>query len=116
MMGGLLESLLLARINASPNKAPIFTAKTAPRDSKTGNTKPLADWTLAAMVEVGHEVGWLTKSGKDLGTVLREFRNYIHPHKEHSDGVALTLEDAQVLWDVSKAISRQVLGSVGRSP
>ena len=32
MMGGLLESLLLARINRSPDKAAVFKAKKAPRD------------------------------------------------------------------------------------
>ena len=32
MMGGLLETLLLARINVETNKAPIFTASSAPRD------------------------------------------------------------------------------------
>lgn len=113
MMGGLMESLLVARINSSPNKAAVFTAKSAPRDPKSGATRQLADWTLAAMVEVGHEVGWLTRSAKDLGTVLREFRNYIHPHKEHADGVSLTLEDGRVFWDVTKSICRQLLASVG---
>src|SRR5205814_1965166 len=32
MMGGLLESLLLARINGSPAKAAVFTSSAAPKD------------------------------------------------------------------------------------
>jgi hypothetical protein len=40
MMGGLLEALLLARINRETNKGPIFQAKLAPRD-KHGNARPL---------------------------------------------------------------------------
>ena len=34
MMGGLLEGLLLAKINQLPNMAPVFTATSAPRDKR----------------------------------------------------------------------------------
>jgi hypothetical protein len=115
MMGGLLESLLLARINASPNKAAVFTAQHAPR-AKSGTVLMLNDWKLVHMVEVAYELGWITKCAKDLGHVLREFRNYIHPHKEHTDGIQISSDDASMFWEVSKSISRQVLGSVGKSP
>lgn len=56
MMGGILESLLLARINASANPSDLFTAKSAPKD-KTKKTLKLAEWKLRDMIEVGHEVG-----------------------------------------------------------
>lgn len=115
MMGGLLETLLLARINRVSKKEPIFTAKKAPRD-KAGKTLYLSDWKLVNMVEVAHELGWITRSAKDLGNVLRDSRNYIHPHKEHTDGVSITDEDVRLFWEVCKSISRHVLGSVGKSP
>jgi hypothetical protein len=114
MMGGLLETLLLARINVVANKASIFTAKNAPKD-KAGKTLMLADWKLLAMVEVAHEVGWITKSTKDVGNVLRDFRNYIHPHKEHTDGVRIEADDVRMFWEVCKTISRQILSSVGKA-
>jgi hypothetical protein len=115
MMGGLLETLLLARINIVTNKAPIFTAKNAPKD-KAGKTLGLADWKLLAMVEVAHEVRWITKSAKDVGNVLRDFRNYIHPHKEHTDRVEITPDDARMFWEVCKTVSRQILASVKSVP
>lgn len=115
MMGGLLESLLLARINSSPNKTAVFTAKSAPRD-KSGKTLMLPDWKLVNMVDVSHEMKWITKSAKDVGNVLRDFRNYIHPHKEFTDGVSILDEDACMFWEVTKSITRQVLSSVGKSP
>jgi hypothetical protein len=115
MMGGLLESLLLARINSSPNQTAVFTATNAPRD-RAGRTLPLADWKLVKMVEVAHELGWISKSAKDVGNVLRDFRNYIHPHKEYTDGVAISGDDACMFWEVTKAISRQVLKSVAQPP
>jgi hypothetical protein len=115
MMGGLLESLLLARINSSPDKAAVFKAKSAPRD-KVGKTLVLPDWKLVHMVDVARELTWITKSAKDVGNVLRDFRNYIHPHKEYTDGVSIWDEDARMFWEVTKSITRHVLASVGKTP
>ncbi|NOT07212.1 MAG: hypothetical protein HOP28_03310 [Gemmatimonadales bacterium] len=108
MMGGLLEALLLARINAEPTSAPIFTAKAAPRD-RAGKTVPLKDWALRSYIDVAHELGWISQSAKDLGVVLRDYRNYIHPYKEISHGIALTVADAALLWDVARSISKQLV-------
>ncbi|MBS0631734.1 MAG: hypothetical protein JSS11_07445, partial [Verrucomicrobia bacterium] len=115
MMGGLLESLLLARINESPTPAAVFTAKSAARD-KLGKTLPISDWKLTNMIEVAHELKWITKSAKDISNVLREFRNYIHPHKEFADKVTIQEEDVKIFWEITKAITRQVLASSGKSP
>jgi hypothetical protein len=115
MMGGLLESLLLARINNSPDRSAVLTARGAPRD-KAEKTVPLSEWKLVNMVEVAHELRWITKSAKDVGDVLRDFRNYIHPHKEYTDGIAILEEDAVMFWEVTKAVTRQLLNSAGKSP
>ncbi len=111
MMGGLLESLLLARINAAANKGSIYKAAAAPRD-RTGKVLGLSEWKLVSMVAVAHELGWISKSAKDVGNVLREFRNYVHPHKEHAEGVRLKSDDALMFWEVCKVISKQILESV----
>lgn len=110
MMGGLLEALLLARVNLETNKAPIFTAGAAPK--KAGVTFPLTEWGLKDYVDVAHELGWLTKSAKDVGEVLRDWRNYIHPHKEHRHKVVLVKSDTLVLWGVATSIATQVVASV----
>ena len=109
MMGGLLEGLLLARINKETNQQPIFTAGGAPKDGKTGKTLPLKDWTLRNFIDVVHELGWISESAKDVSVVLRDYRNYIHPQKELSHGIMLKSDDATVLWEVAKSISKQLL-------
>jgi hypothetical protein len=111
MMGGLLEALLLGRIHRESNKAPIFQAASAPSD-KTGKTKPLNEWTLKNYIDVSHDLGWISVSAKDVGEVLRDYRNYIHPFKQLSHGINLTTEDASLFWEISKNISRQVIKSV----
>jgi hypothetical protein len=108
MVGGLLEGLLLARVNRENNKAPIFTAVAAPKD-RLNKTLPLRDWTLHDYIGVAHELKWITVAARDVGVVLRDYRNYIHPQKELSHGVSLTTPDAVILWEIGKSISRQLL-------
>jgi hypothetical protein len=109
MMGGLLEALLLARVNRDPNKSPIFNASKAPKDRVTGKTMPLAEWTLRHYIDIAHELRWISQSAKDVGEILRDYRNYVHPQKELSHGVALDKNDATLFWEISKNISRQLL-------
>jgi hypothetical protein len=108
MIGGLIEGLLLARINRENNKAPIFTAGAAPKD-KQNKTLPLKEWTLQDYIGVAHELKWITVAAKDVGVVLRDYRNYIHPQKELSHGISLSTPDAVILWEIGKSISRQLL-------
>jgi hypothetical protein len=108
MMGGLLEGLLLARINREANKASVFTAAAAPKD-KQSKTLPLKEWTLQHYIDVAHELGWISATAKDIGVVLRDYRNYIHPHKELTHGISLSKNDSTLLWEISKSITRQVL-------
>ena len=108
MMGGILEGLLLARINQLPNQAPVHTAAAAPRD-KAGKTLPLKDWMLKNFIDVAHELKWITTTARDIGEVLRDYRNYIHPQKEFSHGISLTPGDAEMLWNIAKSMIIQVL-------
>lgn len=101
---------MLARINREADKRPIFTAKNSPKD-RAGKTKILSEWMLKDFIDVVHEVGWITVSAKDVGAVLRDYRNYIHPQKQLSHGVHLQLGDAKLFWEISKSIARQVIDS-----
>jgi hypothetical protein len=112
MMGGLLEALLLARVNREVDKSPVFKAVAAPKDKKTGKTLLLGDWTLQHFINVAHELKWLSRSAMDVSVVLRDYRNYIHPQKQLSHDVFLKREDAELFWDVCKSLSRQVIASV----
>jgi hypothetical protein len=110
MMGGLLEALLLARINRETNKKPIFTARAAPKDYSK-KTKPLSEWMLKDFIDVVHELGWMSVSAKDVGAVLRDYRNQVHPQKQLSHGVHLKPDDSKLFWEVSKSIARQIIDS-----
>ena len=113
MMGGLLEALFVARANLMVNKGPLFRAKATPVDAKTKKPVPLTEWTLRPYIDVAAELGWISRSGKDVAAVLRDYRNYIHPEKERAHGISLNEDDAAMFWDVTKSLARQLLSSAG---
>jgi hypothetical protein len=113
MMGGLLEALFVARANKLSDKSALFQSRAAPLDFKTKKPLELRQWTLAPYIDVGHDIKWISRSGKDVAVVLRDYRNYIHPEKERSHGVALTADDARMLWEVTKSLSRELLAMKG---
>lgn len=116
MMGGLLEALFVARANKMTDKNPLFRAKSTPIDGKTKKPLPLPDWTLRPYIDVGHELGWITRSGKDVATVLRDYRNYIHPEKERAHAVSLSSADSDMFWQLTQALTQQLLNSAAKSP
>ena len=110
MMGGLLEGLLLARLNRLTDLRPVFTAAATPKD-KAGKSLPLKEWTLQHYIEVAHELKWIGRSAKDVGVVLRDYRNYIHPQKELSHGVDIGLDDTVMFWSVVSNLAAQIIRS-----
>jgi hypothetical protein len=113
MMGGLLEALFVARANKLADKSVLFKCTATPLDVKTKKPLDLRDWTLRPYIDVAHELGWISRSAKDVAAVLRDYRNYVHPEKERSHGVALGGADSAMLWQVAKNLTRQLLDGIG---
>ena len=110
MLGGLLEALFLARINRLTDQASVFTATRAPRD-KAGKTKALKEWGLKDYLDVANELGWIRQSAKDVGQVLRDYRNYIHPEKELSHGITVDGRDTAMFVTVFCSMADQIIAS-----
>lgn len=113
MMGGLLETLFVSCANRMSDKPPLFKAKSTPLDPKSKKAIPLQQWTLRPYIDVAHELGWITRSGKDIAEVLRDYRNYVHPEKQRSHNVTLNVDDARMFWDVTKNLTAQLLNRFG---
>ena len=111
MMGGLLEALFVARANRMQDKSPLFNARATPIDAQTKKALQLKDWTLRPYIDVGHELGWITKSGREVAAVLRDYRNYVHPEKERSHGVSIGEADSAMFWEITKLLARQLLST-----
>jgi hypothetical protein len=72
MMGGFLEALFVARANRLADKGPLFRARGTPINSSTRKPLPLPEWTLRAYIDVSQELGWISRSGRDVAAVLRD--------------------------------------------
>lgn len=114
MMGGLLEALFVARANKMSDKQPLVDANAAPKDKDSGKTLDYTKWMLDSYIKVGHELGWISDSGKSVADVLKEYRNYIHPAKELRHGVQFEHNDSSMFWQVTKALARQLLMSASK--
>jgi hypothetical protein len=112
MMGGLLEALCLARVNGVRDLKPVFTAAAAPKD-KAGRARPLKEWGLKNYLDVANELGWIRQSAKDVGVVLRDYRNYVHPEKERTHGVSINAEDSRMFLAVLSSLAGQIIASAG---
>jgi hypothetical protein len=111
MIGGLLEAILLSRIKREQNKGLIFKLKSAPKD-KAGKAKNVQEWTLANYIDVCYELGWIRKPIKDIGVVLRDYRNLIHPREELKQKIHLNSDDAKMYWAVFSTMADQIVSSV----
>jgi hypothetical protein len=114
MMGGLLEALFVARANKMPDKSPLVNATSAPKDKATGKALNYQEWMLDSYIKVARELNWITESARGAADILKEYRNYVHPEKERRHGVVLDLNDSSMLWQVTKALVRQLLLSATR--
>jgi hypothetical protein len=110
MMGGLLEAIFLAKVMGLDQKdrALLFQLKEAPKDDM-GKPAQLKMWGLNDFVQVSHVKGWITQTSKDLSEVVRDYRNYVHPQKEYSHGIVVTIDDCRVMWTVVGSLVAQLL-------
>lgn len=110
MMGALLESLLLARINTLSDKKHLFSLKSTPKD-KTKKPLPLQEWGLNDFLEIAFEMKWIRKPAKEVGNIIRDYRNFIHPVKELGSGFQIEDSDAKMFWPIFRELSKQIIES-----
>ncbi len=111
MCGSVLEGLLLGTALANPrqfNQAPC-----SPKDT-AGKVKPFPDWSLAQMINVACELGYLKLDVKKFSHALRDFRNYIHPYQQMSSQFAPDKHTAEICMQVLRAAIASLSG--GRKP
>jgi hypothetical protein len=112
MMGSILEGVLLHKVEENMKMA--HQAKACPKD-RTGAAKPIHEWSLSALIDVAHEVGWLQGDVKRFSHALRESRNIVHPYvqrvlKERPDG-----DTCRICWQVVRAGVADLLETDGRA-
>lgn len=100
LMGSMLEGVLLSV--CQKNMIEANKANCAPKD-KNGKTKHFADWKLAEMIDVAHQVGWIDIDVKKFSHSLREFRNLIHPYEQMMNRFNPDKDTINISWLVVQA-------------
>ncbi|MFH1193699.1 MAG: hypothetical protein V1661_01750 [bacterium] len=109
MMGGLLESVLMAKINALEDRGVLFRQKSTPMDAKTKKPKQLSEWMLKDYIDVSSEIKIITRPSAEFSRIIRDYRNYIHPEKELRTGESITTRDAKLFWMATVNLIEQIL-------
>ncbi|MFA6171692.1 MAG: hypothetical protein WCW77_01150 [Patescibacteria group bacterium] len=109
MMGGLIESVLIAKINKFDDKSVLFKQKSTPKDYKTNRPKQLGEWMLKDYIDVLSEIKVITKPSADFSRLIRDYRNYIHPEKELRMGESIVIGDAKLFWTTTTNLIKQIL-------
>jgi hypothetical protein len=106
MMGSIVEGVLLHK--AEHNMKAANQAKAAPKE-KTGEVKPVQDWSLSSLIDVAHEVGWLQGDVKRFSHALRESRNIVHPYAQRSSKDRPDGDTCRICWQVVRAAVADLL-------
>lgn len=106
MIGSILEGVLLDTASKYPKE--YNQAKSAPRDSNTGNVKKFHEWTLNNYIDVSFEMGVIKQDVKKFSHVVRDFRNYIHPYEQMSSRFFPDEHTALICLQVLKAAISQI--------
>lgn len=107
LCGSTLEGLLLDAATKQPQQ--FNSAKSAPKD-KEDKVFQLHSWTLESLINVAHEVGLLSLDVKKYGHALKDFRNFIHPRQQASQGFRPDQHTAQISWQVLQAAIADLSG------
>lgn len=106
MMGSVLEGVLLHK--AEHNMKIACQAKVAPKD-KSGAVRPVHEWSLSALIDVAHEVGWLQGDVKRFSHALRESRNIVHPYVQRLSNDRPDGDTCRICWQVVRAAIADIL-------
>ena len=106
LCGSTLEGLLLEV--SSQNSTSFKQANSAPK-IKNSVIEDIEKWRLQSLIDVAYEVSFLSLDVKKHSHSLRDFRNYIHPHRQASDEFDPDLYTAKISWQVLRAAIDQII-------
>lgn len=106
IMGSMLEGMLLAVLQRFPKEA--NQCRSAPQDPRTGKVRYFAEWTLADMINVAHDIGWIDLDVKKFSHALRDFRNLIHPYQQMAVKTFPDQDTCEISWLVVQAAANDL--------
>ena len=100
LSGSVLEGILLSVASKNPK---VFNQANAASKKSDGKVKALPEWSLAQLIDVAYETGFLKLDVKKFSHELRNFRNYIHPYEQARSRFQPQKRTAEICLQVLKA-------------
>lgn len=97
LCGSCLEGILSSVANRHTEQ--FNRAKGAPKD-KEGTVRRFRDWTLSNLIDVAHELSFVSLDVKKFSHSLRDFRNFIHPNEQVLNKFSPDKHTASISWQV----------------
>ena len=110
MCGSVLEGLLLGTALADAQR---FNQATSSPKDKANKVKSFPEWSLAQLIDVSFELGYLKLDVKKFSHGLRDFRNYIHPFQQMSSRFSPDKHTGEICFQVLKAAIASLSGARG---
>ena len=107
MCGSVLEGVLFGVAKRHPRE--FNRALKSPKNFE-GKVKPLPDWTLAQLIDVACEAGFLKLDIGRFSHELRDFRNYIHPYKQLESRFFPDEQTAKICFQVLESALANLAG------
>jgi hypothetical protein len=107
LSGSILEGILLSIASQQPKD--FNQAKSAPKN-REGKVRQFPEWSLAQLIDVAYECGFLKLDVKKFSHELRDFRNYIHPYQQACSGFQPTTHTAEICLQVLRAAIADLSG------
>lgn len=105
LAGSMLEGILLSMANQNPKE---FNQSNCAPKGKDGKVFPFHNWALSNLIAVAHDVGIIKEDIAKFSHVLRDFRNYIHPYQQLSEGFYPDENTAKICMQVMKGALLQI--------
>lgn len=87
LLGSILEGVLLYKIKDNMERA--NRATSSPKETKTKAVLSFDKWTLADMINVCSECGWVSKNTKSFSDGVRDYRNFVHVWKQLENNLSM---------------------------
>lgn len=100
LCGSVLEGVLIGAAQQQPAQ---FNRATSSAKTSEGRVKPFHEWSLAQLIDAGHEIELLGLDVKKFSHGLRDFRNYIQPYEQMASRFTPDQHTAKVCFQVLKA-------------
>lgn len=105
LLGSTLEGLLLAVALQHPKA---FMSSSAAPNDRSGTTKQVHEWSFSELINVARQLDLLDVDVGKFSHVLRDFRNYVHPYEQMSQGFMPDQHTVDICWQVFRAAYSQL--------